>query len=281
MEREDYRYEHVEYRISPHAHFRVFRNDAGYVSLHWHDALELIWVQDGELAVIVNRQETIYRAGDIALINMNVLHATASPQGNSAVMLQIPSKDLLHYIPEMREKMIVWDAHSSHTETQKKMAAIRDLMAELQRTAETQPPGYILHFESCILEMIYQLYSGFGRGIDRIEGQISASKRERMSQIISYTEQHYTEPITLEEIADKLHLQVNYFCRFFKAITGQTYLNYLRDYRLYKIYHDVVTTDLPIAAIAERHGFTNEKLLRQSFRARFRGSPTEIRRAGC
>lgn len=278
MDQTSYRYEHVEYRVSPHAHFRLFENDVGFVSPHWHDALELIRLLDGELVVILNGHETLYRAGDIILINSRVLHATASRTGNSSILLQIPEKDLYHYIPDMREKQFVWTPFSRDPEVADKMQSIRELMDRMRQTAIEQPPGHILRFESLILELIFQLYNGFARGISREDHPLSERSLERLGMVFAYTEQHYMEPIALTDIAEELHLQVNYFCRFFKENTGQTYLNYLRDFRLYKIYHDLITTDMPVSALAERHGFTNEKLFRQSFLERFGETPGALRR---
>ena len=48
-----------------------------------------------------------------------------------------------------------------------------------------------------------------------------------------------------------------------------TYLEYLNSYRLSRIYRDLIATDLPVGTLAEKHGFTNDKLFHRLFRERF------------
>lgn len=276
MAAHEYRYEHIEYQTSPHCHFELSKKDSSFITMHWHDALEIIRILDGELTVFIGAQEMHLHAGEIVLINPGVLHSTISRNGNTSFLLQIPSQDLYHYIPDMREKQFVWVPGDSDQEAH--IRAVRDIIDELGATTTQHLPGYILHFESQLLELIYQLYAHFSQSNGRLDLQKETKNLDRISCVIEYTEAHYREPIMLNDVAEALHLQVNYFCRFFKEHTGQTYLNYLRDFRLSKIYQDLIATDDPIGLIATRHGFTNMKLFRQSFQERFANSPGTVRK---
>lgn len=80
------------------------------------------------------------------------------------------------------------------------------------------------------------------------------------------------------QVAESLHLQVNYFCRFFKENTGMTYLQYLNEYRFEKVCNDMATTDIPISRILEEQGFRNYKLFRSMFARRFQGTPGSVRK---
>ena len=102
-------------------------------------------------------------------------------------------------------------------------------------------------------------------------------KRQRLSAVIAYTEAHYRENIALSDAAATLHMHPNSFCRFFKENTGVTYLNYLNEYRLSKVYEDLVTTDVALHEILEKHGFTNYKLFRHMFAERFHTTPGRMR----
>lgn len=58
-----------------------------------------------------------------------------------------------------------------------------------------------------------------------------------------------------------------------------TYLEYLNSYRLSRIYRDLIATDLPVGTLAEKHGFTNDKLFHRLFRERFHTTPLQLRKA--
>ena len=74
-------------------------------------------------------------------------------------------------------------------------------------------------------------------------------------------------------------LQPEYFCRFFRQNMETTYLEYLNSYRLSRIYRDLIATDLPVGTLAEKHGFTNDKLFHRLFRERFHTTPLQLRKA--
>ena len=52
-----------------------------------------------------------------------------------------------------------------------------------------------------------------------------------INKAIDYTDQNYTEPITLEEMADYLGINKCYFCHLFKKETGKTYSQFLNEIR--------------------------------------------------
>ena len=53
----------------------------------------------------------------------------------------------------------------------------------------------------------------------------------------------------------------------------------LNSYRLSRIYRDLIATDLPVGTLAEKHGFTNDKLFHRLFRERFHTTPLQLRKA--
>ena len=56
-----------------------------------------------------------------------------------------------------------------------------------------------------------------------------------------------------------------------------TYLQYLNEYRLAKVYHDLIVTDIPLKHLLERHGFTNYKRFRELFYEKFQTTPSAVR----
>ena len=86
------------------------------------------------------------------------------------------------------------------------------------------------------------------------------------------------EPISIAMIASLVHLQPEYFCRKFKRLMGQTYLEYLNDVRLSYVYEDLIHTTQHLNAILDRHGFTNYKLFRRLFHEKIGCTPGELRK---
>ena len=277
MQRQSPIYEQISYHNSQHAHIELSQKDSSYVPMHWHDALELIRILDGTLDVYIGNDFFHLTAGQVIIINPNELHSTISVSGNSSILLQVPTTDLWHFAPALKGRPIAWNPYTTDPVMLEKMSGICKLLGEHISYESASSPCRMFHVESLLLEIIYRILDNFIPAFSPAESERSLPDLERLSVIFKFTEDHYAEPISLADAAESLHLQVNYFCRFFKKNTGQTYLEYLQDYRLAKIYQELGNRNISINDLAQKHGFTNLKLFRKYFRQKFGVNPGELR----
>ena len=91
-------------------------------------------------------------------------------------------------------------------------------------------------------------------------------------------EEHYQEPVSLQDAADLAGLGKEAFCRFFKKNIGMSFLRYLNEVRATHIYHDLVNTEDPVSYIMERNGFTNQKLFNRTFKELYGTTPSAVRK---
>lgn len=273
-------YELIEYNLSANgqAYFEISKVPHSYVSLHWHDAVEIISVLEGELSVTADQQEYQLRAGHCIILNPYVPHSTISTSGNMSLLLQVPIHAFADCFDSSTNRQFICDPLTTNPVHREHLDHISNLLAQMMEQELSGNPISRLRSMSLLLELIFELYTHFSQSISEAAFEKSRKNRERLSAVLAYTEAHYNELVTLEDVANELHLQVNYFCYFFKKHTGMTYLNYLNEYRLAKVYHDLVVTDIPLKHLLERHGFTNYKKFRQSFHEKFRTTPSVVRR---
>ena len=90
--------------------------------------------------------------------------------------------------------------------------------------------------------------------------------------------EHYTEEISLQEIARLVSLNPDYFTRFFKKYMGMTFLDYVNSVRMEHVVRDLQRTDLSVQKLLEIHGFTNYKLFMKMYKSRFESTPGKMRR---
>ena len=55
---------------------------------------------------------------------------------------------------------------------------------------------------------------------------------ERLEQMLDYLNTHFGSVISLQELADQVHLSREVCCRLFKKMTGKTITGYLEEYRV-------------------------------------------------
>ncbi len=272
------RYETLNLNIAQHGYFEISRVQSSYVSMHWHDAIELIYLLKGELTVETEQKTQVLEEGQCVLLNPYTLHSTTSVGGNTALLLQIPVEELNFFTEEVRSRYIWWNLDTANAEEIAAMERVKDRMKQLQCAAEGNNPFSEMRMASLLLEIAYLIYTDFSRPTANIDFAKSEKNRQRLNAAISYTEKHYRENISLLQVAESLHLQLNYFCRFFKENTGMTYLQYLNEYRFERVCNDMMATDIPINQILEERGFTNYKLFRAMFARRFQGTPGDVRK---
>ena len=85
------------------------------------------------------------------------------------------------------------------------------------------------------------------------------------------------EKITIEDIANEVGLSQSHFMKYFKQYTGQSFVNYLNDYRLSRAGGFLRTTGDTVTEIAGRCGFDNLSYFNRLFRRKYGMTPKEYR----
>ena len=153
-----------------------------------------------------------------------------------------------------------------------------ELMEALTRLYIMDLPVYALEAEGLVLQILAHLLRDFSAAAAFPSSTMDKMTVERIRSIITYTEAHFQEPVTLSQGADHLGLGKEYFCRFFKKNMGMSFLNYVNEVRLSHVYQDLLNTDAPVAQIMEKNGFTNQKLFNRAFKELYKQTPSSVRR---
>ena len=94
---------------------------------------------------------------------------------------------------------------------------------------------------------------------------------------ITYINEHYTEKLSLDEVAAQTGFSKEYFCRFFKQHMGITFLRYLNEVRISHAGRLLTTTDLSVSEVMNQSGFTNQTIFNRLFKELYGVTPREIR----
>ena len=91
-----------------------------------------------------------------------------------------------------------------------------------------------------------------------------------VNHAIAYMEEHLTEPITLADIADSVHLSVFHFHRAFSMLTEMSPADYLRKRRLSQAGAELVNGNGKVIDIAFKYGYETPESFTKAF-TRFHG----------
>lgn len=95
----------------------------------------------------------------------------------------------------------------------------------------------------------------------------------------NYINRHYSEPLTVEGIANHLSLNKNYLIRLFKEELQTTPLQYLSETRLFHARYLLIHSDYPIHQVANLCGYHTPSYFIKEFKARFGKTPRSYRQA--
>ena len=106
-------------------------------------------------------------------------------------------------------------------------------------------------------------------------------KRPRGNKIFNcmeYLENHVTEKVDLQSMADTFGYNPSYLCQKFKAVTGMTIHTYATECKLREAAVLLTQTDRNLSDIASNLGFSNQSHFHRVFKNRYGTTPTKWRK---
>ena len=101
--------------------------------------------------------------------------------------------------------------------------------------------------------------------------------KQLIDKAVSFIARHYTDDVSLQQLADHVHMSKNYFCLQFKHHTGYNFIDYLIRLRIGRAKELLGDSELKIYEVAEKAGFKDVKYFSKLFKKTTGSSPIEYR----
>lgn len=250
-------------------------NDLRIIPFHWHRSAEMLYVKRGQLNIWMNKKKYELGKNDFIFINSKEAHSTQSPEDNEVIVLQIPG-DFLETFSN-KESLYI-HCNTIELSENKIFDNIRELLYQMYLYSERKDDAYYLKVYSLLFELGYILVKNFKVKEENID--INTQKYlDRLSEICEYIKFHYTESLSLNDVADEFGYTPQYLARMFQKYTGSTFLTYLNSIRLNAAFKQLMNTDLSILTIAEESGFSNVKSFNKLFKEAYGMTPSSYRKS--
>ena len=118
------------------------------------------------------------------------------------------------------------------------------------------------------------------KNLDCIESNTSTKKlrdSQRMKNMLQYIDEHYSDNITINEIAESVSLSVSECLRCFHRTIGTTPIQYLRSLRIKKAAELLTNTDMKIVDVGIICGFQDMSYFAKTFRNIYGCTPSQYR----
>lgn len=248
--------------------------------MHWHDDVEFLVVLSGMSDYTVNGDTFVLRQGDGVFVNARQMHYGTSRAEDNVQMLCVRLNPRVLCTSPFFESAYVLPVTQNHNmpcvklrpevEWQNRMLIS---LQEMYRHREGPTAHLRIHGLFCFLWS--QLYENMPE-CTRADAS-SAVDLASIEAMIEHVEQHYTEKLTLGQIAEAGHVCESKCCRLFNKYLHKTPNLYLTHYRLGKAAELLVRTDQSITEIAFACGFSGASYFAETFRKCFDATPKEYR----
>ncbi|MFC0492173.1 L-rhamnose operon regulatory protein rhaS [Listeria grayi] len=224
---------------------------------------KLLFVIQGELLATVAEQTYQLAADDILIINRRTPYVIQSDGDNVVIVLTISDSFFAHY--DVDYFHCVFECFSKELDhgREKIVASLRRHLSEIVMIDMEKKAEHRLELESALLQILLLLTRFFKSELSLKEER--KNRDSRISRIIQRLQDHYDEPITLNELASREYLSSTYLSRYFKKVTGYGFLQYLTEVRLKHALQDLIYSSHSITEIAFKNGFSSQKHFQEAF----------------
>lgn len=130
-------------------------------------------------------------------------------------------------------------------------------------------------------DSILRLLTIFAQHLSSLSNQLLVRQETGESPVISrarlFIEQHQTEDLSLNEVAQAVNMSAFYFCKTFKKATGMTFTDYLARVRVEKVKNLLLNPHKRVSETAFEAGFQSLSQFNRVFRKIAGESPTHYR----
>lgn len=257
-----------------------YPRNPGFRVMHWHEDLQFIYVISGTICVKTLEEEEILSAGEGIFINKNVVHLVDKIDTCKYKSFLFPDYFLSFYQSSPAGKLthdITDNASVTLTVLYDKKEWCRkvlDILRELVVIEENEKDD-LYSYE--VLSRLSSLWLVMLRNLSRTEQMPENVTSIRTRKFLQFIAAHYSEDVTLDELAGSAGVSKSECLRCFKTALQTTPYKYLMDYRLSKAARLLKETDLPVSEIAIQTGFNGQSYFGKCFKEKMNLSPSEYR----
>lgn len=231
--------------------------------LHSHNGFEIFYFYQGIANYIVGDGIYQLKPGDMLIFNGKFLHQTNPSEDEPYVRSFINFMPSLfeNYLPEDILNALIGLFNSPHGQLihweGREKIAIEKLIDEMVEEFQEESCGYIPLTKAYLSQLLIKIYRKSKDEIQSSSETQSSQKEKHVLRTLKYMSDHFRENLTLDQLANELHVNKHYMCHFFKEVTGFTINKYLASRRIEEAKSLLVTTADSIGNISEDLGFNS------------------------
>ena len=248
------------------------------VTTHWHEEAEFTLITQGNCRYQIDLIDYEVKEGDLLFVPPLFLHSISRSTSEELIsetyvfhlnFLGGNSTDICstrYLAPMMNQEFSVPFLITPGHPAYESMKEIFDRIARLYAEAAI---GYELSLKALFLQAIVQLlpYS------QKISSPDTGTPSDKLKQVLDYIEFHFSEAISISELAKICYFSDYHFMRFFKKHMNMTCVEYINNLRLEKAVELFEQGNSSILDVSLSVGFRNLSYFHRAFKKKYGMTP--------
>lgn len=240
----------------------VEREDSDQIIIkknHYHNAHEIIGIQNGEAEFVINGKSYLVTADDLVVINHLENHEVKSlhhPYRRFIILIQ---PDYLHTVLNDARLSSLFqhrpkDFHHILSLSREENALFFGILEGMEIAFRLQREYMQTELAAAVQMFFIHLYRNHPDWFPytNVNGTIHT-----VSLVQKYVDEHYLEDITLKNTAAMFYMDMYYLSHVFKKFTGFTFKDYLMLQRISKAKDALIREDASVTEACRFSGFGN------------------------
>lgn len=242
-----------------------FYYEPGYhLERNHYDSFLLMMILNGTCSIVQNSSVKTASAGEAILLDCYIPHQYFTSTGCESLWLHFDGPMARAYCEQILNTNGV-------VLVPKNTAAMKQKLNRIYYTFRDSQPIVEAELSNRITGILTELL------LCNAQKETLSSTKPSLSNTISYINEHFAKPISLEALAAQASLSPYYFTRVFTRQTGMTPHQYLIATRIAAAKFLLKTTELPVKEIGFSCGFSSESSFCTTFRKWEHMTPSEYR----
>lgn len=257
--------------------------------LHWHPDFEIATAEKGTLDYQVGQQHIILKPGDSIFVNGNILHSIKQISGDVpdpmpnivfsgtaiAPETSVIYQKYIQYIAQSNVLpfVVFRKDNSLHHRVNCLIQDIYKKFSELNNCYEMDIQRHL----SEIFEYIFQKFDDLPKSETT---RMQIGNQVRLQKMLSYIYEHYSESVTLEDVAQAANISRSEAGRCFNTYMGCSPIEALIQYRLQMAHKMLSENVCTIKEISTACGFNSVSYFSRQFKKNYGCSPSHNQSLG-
>ena len=275
------RYTREGYLVENYHYFHLRDTAGAELDFHFHEFDKLVLLLSGRVDYALESIVYTLRPWDILLVRHHTIHKALVDKSvpYERIILYLDRKYFDRLMPQAR-LFACFDRADERAEyllspDDEQRAQLGEVLAGIEKSLHAADFGAQAMCDSYLVQLLVLL----GRLSANTEAVLSGEGQydEKIAAVLSYISENLTEGLSVDELAESVHVSRYHFMRLFKAQTGTSVHAYVRQRRLMHAAH-LIREGMSAARAAEESGFSDYSAFHRAFTAAFGVSPGKLKK---